>query len=224
METYELLEQTAIHSQHIIQDDALNMVINSEHYMSEYELDKKIWDLFKEVEKEIWKNKINRKYRIERIVSIEVANKRPHAHILINRESFSKEKLKMMIDLAWKTVFGRNASDFTLYYEENRSKVGATFYNNKSQLLEDSQNAIASLSTFIKRNADIKNQSLSDERSHIEKTLNKTLSNETWNILVKQKKKQSNKEKNRLRLERTISQNRAIKKKNKHKQNNLAIV
>ena len=41
METYELLEQTAIHSQHIIQDDALNMVINSEHYMSEYELDKK---------------------------------------------------------------------------------------------------------------------------------------------------------------------------------------
>tara|TARA_R110000822_G_scaffold36707_1_gene103153 strand:- start:275 stop:949 length:675 start_codon:yes stop_codon:yes gene_type:complete len=223
METYELLEQTAIHSQHIIQDDALNMVINSEHYMSGYELDKKIWDLFKEVEKEIWKNKINRKYRIERIVSIEVANKRPHAHILINRESFSKEKLKMMIDLAWKTVFGRNASDFTLYYVENRSKVGATFYNNKSQLLEDSQNAIASLSTFIKRNADIKNQSLSDERSHIEKTLNKTLSNKTWNILVKQKKKQSNKEKNRLRLERTISQNRAIKKKNKHKQNNLAI-
>ena len=223
METYELLEQTAIHSQHIIQDDALNMVINSEHYMSGYELDKKIWDLFKEVEKEIWKNKINRKYRIERIVSIEVANKRPHAHILINRESFSKEKLKMMIDLAWKTVFGRNASDFTLYYVENRSKVGSTFYNNKSQLLEDSQNAIASLSTFIKRNADIKNQSLSDERSHIEKTLNKTLSNETWNILVKQKKKQSNKEKNRLRLERTISQNRAIKKKNKHKQNNLAI-
>ena len=127
------------------------------------------------------------------------------------------------IDLAWKTVFGRNASDFTLYYVENRSKVGSTFYNNKSQLLEDSQNAIASLSTFIKRNADIKNQSLSDERSHIEKTLNKTLSNETWNILVKQKKKQSNKEKNRLRLERTISQNRAIKKKNKHKQNNLAI-
>ena len=223
METYELLEQTAIHSQHIIQDDALNMVINSEHYMSGYELDKKIWDLFKEVEKEIWKNKINRKYRIERIVSIEVANKRPHAHILINRESFSKEKLKMMIDLAWKTVFGRNASDFTLYYVENRSKVGSTFYNNKSQLLEDSQNAIASLSTFIKRNADIKNQSLSDERSRIEKTLNKTLSNETWNILVKQKKKQSNKEKNRLRLERTISQNRAIKKKNKHKQNNLAI-
>ena len=223
METYELLEQTAIHSQHIIQDDALNMVINSEHYMSEYELDKKIWDLFKEVEKEIWKNKINRKYRIERIVSIEVANKRPHAHILINRESFSKEKLKMMIDLAWKTVFGRNASDFTLYYEENRSKVGATFYNNKSQLLEDSQNAIGTLSTFIKRNADIKNQSLNDERSRIEKTLNKTLSNETWNILVKQKKKQSNKEKNRLRLERTISQNRAIKKKNKHKQNNLAI-
>ena len=223
METYELLEQTAIHSQHIIQDDALNMVINSEHYMSGYELDKKIWDLFKEVEKEIWKNKINRKYRIERIVSIEVANKRPHAHILINRESFSKEKLKMMIDLAWKTVFGRNASDFTLYYVENRSKVGATFYNNKSQLLEDSQNAIASLSTFIKRNADIKNQSLSDERSRIEKTLNKTLSNETWNILVKQKKKQSNKEKNRLRLERTVSQNRAIKKKNKHKQNNLAI-
>ena len=216
METYELLEQTAIHSQHIIQDDALNMVINSEHYMSGYELDKKIWDLFKEVEKEIWKNKINRKYRIERIVSIEVANKRPHAHILINRESFSKEKLKMMIDLAWKTVFGRNASDFTLYYVENRSKVGSTFYNNKSQLLEDSQNAIASLSTFIKRNADIKNQSLSDERSRIEKTLNKTLSNETWNILVKQKKKQSNKEKNRLRLERTISQNRAIKKKNKH--------
>ena len=223
METYELLEQTAIHSQHIIQDDALNMVINSEHYMSGYELDKKIWDLFKEVEKEIWKNKINRKYRIERIVSIEVANKRPHAHILINRESFSKEKLKMMIDLAWKTVFGRNASDFTLYYEENRSKVGATFYNNKSQLLEDSQNAIASLSTFIKRNADIKNQSLIDERSRIEKTLNKTLSNETWNVLVKQKKKQSNKEKNRLRLERTISQNREIKKKNKHKQNNLAI-
>ena len=223
METYELLEQTAIHSQHIIQDDALNMVINSEHYMSEYELDKKIWDLFKEVEKEIWGNKINRKYRIERIVSIEVANKRPHAHILINRESFSKEKLKMMIDLAWKTVFGRNASNFTRYFEENRTKVGATFYNNKSQLLEDSQNAIASLSTFIKRNADIKNQSLSDERSHIEKTLNKTLSNETWNILVKQKKKQSNKEKNRLRLERTISQNRAIKKKNKHKQNNLAI-
>lgn len=223
METYELLEQTAIHSQHIIQDDALNMVINSEHYMSGYELDKKIWDFFKEVEKEIWKNKINRKYRIERIVSIEVANKRPHAHILINRESFSKEKLKMMIDLAWKTVFGRNASDFTLYYVENRSKVGSTFYNNKSQLLEDSQNAIASLSTFIKRNADIKNQSLSDERSRIEKTLNKTLSNETWNILVKQKKKQSNKEKNRLRLERTISQNRAIKKKNKHKQNNLAI-
>jgi hypothetical protein len=223
METYELLEQTAIHSQHIIQDDALNMVINSEHYMSGYELDKKIWDLFKEVEKEIWKNKINRKYRIERIVSIEVANKRPHAHILINRESFSKEKLKMMIDLAWKTVFGRNASDFTLYYVENRSKVGSTFYNNKSQLLEDSQNAIASLSTFIKRNADIKNQSLSDERSRIEKTLNKTLSNKTWNILVKQKKKQSNKEKNRLRLERTISQNRAIKKKNKHKQNNLAI-
>jgi hypothetical protein len=223
METYELLEQTAIHSQHIIQDDALNMVINSEHYMSGYELDKKIWDLFKEVEKEIWGNKINRKYRIERIVSIEVANKRPHAHILINRESFSKEKLKMMIDLAWKTVFGRNASDFTLYYVENRSKVGSTFYNNKSQLLEDSQNAIASLSTFIKRNADIKNQSLSDERSHIEKTLNKTLSNKTWNILVKQKKKQSNKEKNRLRLERTISQNRAIKKKNKHKQNNLAI-
>lgn len=223
METYELLEQTAIHSQHIIQDDALNMVINSEHYMSGYELDKKIWDLFKEVEKEIWKNKINRKYRIERIVSIEVANKRPHAHILINRESFSKEKLKMMIDLAWKTVFGRNASDFTLYYVENRSKVGSTFYNNKSQLLEDSQNAIGSLSTFIKRNADIKNQSLSDERSHIEKTLNKTLSNKTWNILVKQKKKQSNKEKNRLRLERTISQNRAIKKKNKHKQNNLAI-
>ena len=223
METYELLEQTAIHSQHIIQDDALNMVINSEHYMSGYELDKKIWDLFKEVEKEIWKNKINRKYIIERIVSIEVANKRPHAHILINRESFSKEKLKMMIDLAWKTVFGRNASDFTLYYVENRSKVGSTFYNNKSQLLEDSQNAIASLSTFIKRNADIKNQSLSDERSHIEKTLNKTLSNKTWNILVKQKKKQSNKEKNRLRLERTISQNRAIKKKNKHKQNNLAI-
>ena len=223
METYELLEQTAIHSQHIIQDDALNMVINSEHYMSGYELDKKIWDLFKEVEKEIWGNKINRKYRIERIVSIEVANKRPHAHILINRESFSKEKLKMMIDLAWKTVFGRNASDFTLYYVENRSKVGSTFYNNKSQLLEDSQNAIASLSTFIKRNADIKNQSLSDERSRIEKTLNKTLSNETWNILVKQKKKQSNKEKNRLRLERTISQNRAIKKKNKHKQNNLAI-
>ena len=129
----------------------------------------------------------------------------------------------MMIDLAWKTVFGRNASDFTLYYVENRSKVGSTFYNNKSQLLEDSQNAIASLSTFIKRNADIKNQSLSDERSHIEKTLNKTLSNKTWNILVKQKKKQSNKEKNRLRLERTISQNRAIKKKNKHKQNNLAI-
>ena len=127
------------------------------------------------------------------------------------------------IDLAWKTVFGRNASDFTLYYVENRSKVGSTFYNNKSQLLEDSQNAIASLSTFIKRNADIKNQSLSDERSHIEKTLNKTLSNKTWNILVKQKKKQSNKEKNRLRLERTISQNRAIKKKNKHKQNNLAI-
>ena len=223
METYELLEQTAIHSQHIIQDDALNMVINSEHYMSGYELDKKIWDLFKEVEKEIWKNKINRKYRIERIVSIEVANKRPHAHILINRESFSKEKLKMMIDLAWKTVFGRNASNFTRYFEENRTKVGATFYNNKSQLLEDSQNAIASLSTFIKRNADIKNQSLSDERSHIEKTLNKTLSNKTWNILVKQKKKQSNKEKNRLRLERTISQNRAIKKKNKHKQNNLAI-
>ena len=223
METYELLEQTAIHSQHIIQDDALNMVINSEHYMSGYELDKKIWDLFKEVEKEIWKNKINRKYRIERIVSIEVANKRPHAHILINRESFSKEKLKMMIDLAWKTVFGRNASNFTRYFEENRTKVGATFYNNKSQLLEDSQNAIASLSTFIKRNADIKNQSLSDERSRIEKTLNKTLSNETWNILVKQKKKQSNKEKNRLRLERTISQNRAIKKKNKHKQNNLAI-
>ena len=223
METYELLEQTAIHSQHIIQDDALNMVINSEHYMSEYELDKKIWDLFKEVEKEIWKNKINRKYRIERIVSIEVANKRPHAHILINRESFSKEKLKMMIDLAWKTVFGRNASNFTRYFEENRTKVGATFYNNKSQLLEDSQNAIGSLSTFIKRNADIKNQSLSDERSHIEKTLNKTLSNKTWNILVKQKKKQSNKEKNRLRLERTISQNRAIKKKNKHKQNNLAI-
>ena len=223
METYELLEQTAIHSQHIIQDDALNMVINSEHYMSGYELDKKIWDLFKEVEKEIWGNKINRKYRIERIVSIEVANKRPHAHILINRESFSKEKLKMMIDLAWKTVFGRNASDFTLYYVENRSKVGSTFYNNKSQLLEDSPNAIASLSTFIKRNADIKNQSLSDERSHIEKTLNKTLSNKTWNILVKQKKKQSNKEKNRLRLERTISQNRAIKKKNKHKQNNLAI-
>ena len=223
METYELLEQTAIHSQHIIQDDALNMVINSEHYMSGYELDKKIWDLFKEVEKEIWKNKINRKYRIERIVSIEVANKRPHAHILINRESFSKEKLKMMIDLAWKTVFGRNASNFTLYYVENRSKVGATFYNNKSQLLEDSQNAIGSLSTFIKRNADIKNQSLSDERSRIEKTLNKTLSNETWNILVKQKKKQSNKEKNRLRLERTVSQNRAIKKKNKHKQNNLAI-
>ena len=223
METYELLEQTAIHSQHIIKDDALNMVINSEHYMSGYELDKKIWDLFKEVEKEIWGNKINRKYRIERIVSIEVANKRPHAHILINRESFSKEKLKMMIDLAWKTVFGRNASDFTLYYVENRSKVGSTFYNNKSQLLEDSQNAIASLSTFIKRNADIKNQSLSDERSHIEKTLNKTLSNKTWNILVKQKKKQSNKEKNRLRLERTISQNRAIKKKNKHKQNNLAI-
>ena len=223
METYELLEQTAIHSQHIIQDDALNMVINSEHYMSGYELDKKIWDLFKEVEKEIWKNKINRKYRIERIVSIEVANKRPHAHILINRESFSKEKLKMMIDLAWKTVFGRNASDFTLYYVENRSKVGSTFYNNKSQLLEDSQNAIASLSTFIKRNADIKNQSLSDKRSHIEKTLNKTLSNKTWNILVKQKKKQSNKEKSRLRLERTISQNRAIKKKNKHKQNNLAI-
>jgi hypothetical protein len=71
------------------------------------------------------------------------------------------------IDLAWKTVFGRNASDFTLYYVENRSKVGSTFYNNKSQLLEDSQNAIASLSTFIKRNADIKNQSLSDERSHI---------------------------------------------------------
>ena len=223
METYELLEQTAIHSQHIIQDDALNMVINSEHYMSGYELDKKIWDLFKEVEKEIWGNKINRKYRIERIVSIEVANKRPHAHILINRESFSKEKLKMMIDLAWKTVFGRNASNFTLYYVENRSKVGATFYNNKSQLLEDSQNAIGSLSTFIKRNADIKNQSLSDERSRIEKTLNKTLSNETWNILVKQKKKQSNKEKNRLRLERTVSQNRAIKKKNKHKQNNLAI-
>ena len=223
METYELLEQTAIHSQHIIQDDALNMVINSEHYMSGYELDKKIWDLFKEVEKEIWKNKINRKYRIERIVSIEVANKRPHAHILINRESFSKEKLKMMIDLAWKTVFGRNASNFTRYFEENRTKVGATFYNNKSQLLEDSQNAIASLSTFIKRNADIKNQSLSDERSHIEKTLNKTLSNKTWNILVKQKKKQSNKENNRLRLERTISQNRAIKKKNKHKQNNLAI-
>ena len=223
METYELLEQTAIHSQHIIQDDALNMVINSEHYMSGYELDKKIWDLFKEVEKEIWGNKINRKYRIERIVSIEVANKRPHAHILINRESFSKEKLKMMIDLAWKTVFGRNASNFTLYYVENRSKVGATFYNNKSQLLEDSQNAIASLSTFIKRNADIKNQSLSDERSRIEKTLNKTLSNKTWNILVKQKKKQSNKEKNRLRLERTVSQNRAIKKKNKHKQNNLAI-
>ena len=191
--------------------------------MSGYELDKKIWDLFKEVEKEIWKNKINRKYIIERIVSIEVANKRPHAHILINRESFSKEKLKMMIDLAWKTVFGRNASDFTLYYVENRSKVGSTFYNNKSQLLEDSHNAIASLSTFIKRNADIKNQSLSDERSHIEKTLNKTLSNKTWNILVKQKKKQSNKEKNRLRLERTISQNRAIKKKNKHKQNNLAI-
>ena len=223
METYELLEQTAIHSQHIIQDDAVNMVINSEHYMSGYELDKKIWDLFKEVEKEIWGNKINRKYRIERIVSIEVANKRPHAHILINRESFSKEKLKMMIDLAWKTVFGRNASNFTRYFEENRTKVGATFYNNKSQLLEDSQNAIASLSTFIKRNADIKNQSLSDERSRIEKTLNKTLSNETWNILVKQKKKQSNKEKNRLRLERTISQNRAIKKKNKHKQNNLAI-
>ena len=223
METYELLEQTAIHSQNIIQDDAVNMVINSEHYMSGYELDKKIWDLFKEVEKEIWKNKINRKYRIERIVSIEVANKRPHAHILINRESFSKEKLKMMIDLAWKTVFGRNASNFTRYFEENRTKVGATFYNNKSQLLEDSQNAIASLSTFIKRNADIKNQSLSDERSRIEKTLNKTLSNETWNILVKQKKKQSNKEKNRLRLERTISQNRAIKKKNKHKQNNLAI-
>ena len=223
METYELLEQTAIHSQNIIQDDAVNMVINSEHYMSGYELDKKIWDLFKEVEKEIWGNKINRKYRIERIVSIEVANKRPHAHILINRESFSKEKLKLMIDLAWKTVFGRNASDFTLYYVENRSKVGSTFYNNKSQLLEDSQNAIASLSTFIKRNADIKNQSLSDERSHIEKTLNKTLSNKTWNILVKQKKKQSNKEKNRLRLERTISQNRAIKKKNKHKQNNLAI-
>ena len=223
METYELLEQTAIHSQNIIQDDAVNMVINSEHYMSGYELDKKIWDLFKEVEKEIWGNKINRKYRIERIVSIEVANKRPHAHILINRESFSKEKLKMMIDLAWKTVFGRNASNFTRYFEENRSKVGATFYNNKSQLLEDSQNAIASLSTFIKRNADIKNQSLSDERSRIEKTLNKTLSNETWNILVKQKKKQSNKEKNRLRLERTISQNRAIKKKNKHKQNNLAI-
>ena len=190
METYELLEQTAIHSQHIIQDDALNMVINSEHYMSGYELDKKIWDLFKEVEKEIWGNKINRKYRIERIVSIEVANKRPHAHILINRESFSKEKLKLMIDLAWKTVFGRNASNFTMYYKENRSKVGATFYNNKSQLLEDSQNAIASLSTFIKRNADIKNQSLSDERSHIEKTLNKTLSNKTWNILVKQKKKQ----------------------------------
>ena len=223
METYELLEQTAIHSQHIIQDDALNMVINSEHYMSEYELDKKIWDLFKEVEKEIWGNKINRKYRIERIVSIEVANKRPHAHILINRESFSKEKLKMMIDLAWKTVFGRNASDFTLYYKENRSKVGATFYNNKSQLLEDSQNAIGTLSTFIKRNADIKNQSLNDERSRIEKTLNKTLSNKTWTILIKQKKKQSNKEKNRLRLERTISQNRAIKKKNKHKQNNLAI-
>ena len=223
METYELLEQTAIHSQNIIQDDAVNMVINSEHYMSGYELDKKIWDLFKEVEKEIWGNKINRKYRIERIVSIEVANKRPHAHILINRESFSKEKLKMMIDLAWKTVFGRNASNFTRYFEENRTKVGATFYNNKSQLLEDSQNAIASLSTFIKRNADIKNQSLSDERSRIEKTLNKTLSNETWNILVKQKKKQSNKEKNRLRLERTISQNRAIKKKNKHKQNNLAI-
>jgi len=223
METYELLEQTAIHSQHIIQDDALNMVINSEHYMSGYELDKKIWDLFKEVEKEIWKNKINRKYRIERIVSIEVANKRPHAHILINRESFSKEKLKMMINLAWKTVFGRNASDFTLYYVENRSKVGATFYNNKSQLLEDSQNAIGTLSTFIKRNADIKNQSLNDERSRIEKTLNKTLSNKTWTILIKQKKKQSNKEKNRLRLERTISQNRAIKKKNKHKQNNLAI-
>lgn len=223
METYELLEQTAIHSQHIIQDDALNMVINSEHYMSGYELDKKIWDLFKEVEKEIWKNKINRKYRIERIVSIEVANKRPHAHILINRESFSKEKLKMMINLAWKTVFGRNASDFTLYYVENRSKVGSTFYNNKSQLLEDSQNAIGTLSTFIKRNADIKNQSLNDERSRIEKTLNKTLSNKTWTILIKQKKKQSNKEKNRLRLERTISQNRAIKKKNKHKQNNLAI-
>ena len=224
METYELLEQTAIHSQHIIQDDALNMVINSEHYMSGYELDKKIWDLFKEVEKEIWKNKINRKYRIERIVSIEVANKRPHAHILINRESFSKEKLKLLINLAWKTVFRRNASDFTLYYKENRSKVGATFYNNKSQLLEDGQNAIGSLSTFIKRNADTKNQSLIDERSRIEKTLNKTLSNETWNILVKQKKKQSNKEKNRLRLERTISQNRAIKKKNRHKQNNLAIV
>jgi hypothetical protein len=223
METYELLEQTAIHSQHIIQDDALNMVINSEHYMSGYELDKKIWDLFKEVEKEIWKNKINRKYRIERIVSIEVANKRPHAHILINRESFSKEKLKLMIDLAWKTVFGRNASNFTRYFEENRTKVGATFYNNKSQLLKDSQNAIGSLSTFIKYDADLRNQSLSDERSHIEKTLNKTLSNKTWNILVKQKKKQSNKEKNRLRLERTISQNRAIKKKNKHKQNNLAI-
>ena len=223
METYELLEQTAIHSQHIIQDDALNMVINSEHYMSGYELDKKIWDFFKEVEKEIWKNKINRKYRIERIVSIEVANKRPHAHILINRESFSKEKLKLMIDLAWKMVFGRNASNFTRYFEENRTKVGATFYNNKSQLLKDSQNAIGSLSTFIKYDADLRNQSLSDERSHIEKTLNKTLSNNTWNILVKQKKKQSNKEKNRLRLERTISQNRAIKKKNKHKQNNLAI-
>jgi len=223
METYELLEQTAIHSQHIIQDDALNMVINSEHYMSEYELDKKIWDLFKEVEKEIWKNKINRKNRIERIVSIEIANKRTHAHILINRGSFSREKLKMIIDLAWKTVFGRNASNFTRYFEENRTKVGASFYNNKSQLLEDSQNAIGSLSTFIKRNADIKNQSLIDERSRIEKTLNKTLSNKTWNILVKQKKKQSNKEKNRLRLERKISQNRAIKKKNKHNQNNLAI-
>ena len=115
METYELLEQTAIHSQSIIQDDAVNMVINSEHYMSGYELDKKIWDLFKEVEKEIWKNKINRKYRIERIVSIEVANKRPHAHILINRESFSKEKYRLFYILLAATIQCLLAGEHTFY-------------------------------------------------------------------------------------------------------------
>ena len=131
----ELFEITAEYTKHFIKDSTVNLTINSNSNLGEYQLDKFIKKYLTKVEATIFTNR-NRKNRLERLVAIETLTSRTHAHILIRPpKNMSAEMLMLKLRLTYGHLWKKKTvNDFLMKAELVRNAEGSSKYNNKELL------------------------------------------------------------------------------------------
>jgi len=222
----ELFEITAEYTKHFIKDSTVNLTINSNSNLGEYQLDKFIKKYLTKVEATIFTNR-NRKNRLERLVAIETLTSRTHAHILIRPpKNMSAEMLMLKLRLTYGHLWKKKTvNDFLMKAELVRNAEGSSKYNNKELLAKrfDNKNVLTNVSTFIKGSTtDYCNKACElKQRDLYEKRLGIEITDITWNKVIRKLQKQKYKYKNKLRTQRNLGNLKNNNKRRLLKQNNF---